>query len=53
MTFSFVVNHTGDYGDAVTNTAEFFHPASGSQDSAGASFVVVPAAYIYVPMIMK
>ncbi len=39
LTFTFVVTHTGDYGDTVVNTAEFSHPTGGG--TAAATFTVV------------
>ncbi|MCB0162597.1 MAG: DUF11 domain-containing protein [Anaerolineae bacterium] len=35
--FSYVVNHTGDYSQVFSNTAEFFYPTSGQTGSASAT----------------
>jgi uncharacterized repeat protein (TIGR01451 family) len=60
VTFSFVVSHTGVYSQVVANTAQFFHPASGSQGSGEAIFVVepdpgnpAPQNAVYVPILLK
>jgi len=60
VTFNFVVSHTGVYSQVVTNTASFFHPASGSQGSGEAIFVVGPDPgsspaqnQIYMPILLK
>jgi uncharacterized repeat protein (TIGR01451 family) len=60
VTFSFVVSHTGVYSQVVTNTVTFLHPASGSQGSDKATFVVepdpgspTPQNKIYIPILRK
>ncbi len=50
ITFAFVVTHTGDYGDVVTNTAEYRYTPIIS-GSAEATFTVLPASYL--PVIQK
>jgi len=51
ITFAFIVTHTGDYGDVVTNTAEYRH-AIGS-GSASATFTVEPMNFIYLPVVLR
>jgi hypothetical protein len=61
VTISFVVNHVGDYGDVVTNTAEYsFAAGGGVTGNAEVTFTVKPevvgvppARPIYFPLIMK
>jgi uncharacterized repeat protein (TIGR01451 family)/CSLREA domain-containing protein len=51
VTFTFVVTHTGDYGDIVTNTAEYSHTiGSGSAD---ATFIVESMNFIYMPLVLR
>lgn len=51
ITFTFVVTHTGDYGDVVTNTVEYSHISGiGSDD---ATFIVESAILTYLPIILK
>lgn len=52
ITLTFVVTHTGDYGDVVTNTAEYSHTTSiGSDD---ATFTVESGSHsIYLPILLK
>jgi uncharacterized repeat protein (TIGR01451 family) len=51
VTFRFVASQTGDYGDVVTNTAEYGHSSgSGSDDAA---FTVESAFSIYLPIVLK
>ncbi len=49
LTFAFVVNHVGDYGDVVVNTAEYSHTICGGSDSA--TFTVIGVSYL--PTIQK
>jgi len=51
ITFVFAVTHTGDYGDVVTNTAEYGH-ASGSGDD-DATFTVQSMNFIYLPLVLR
>jgi uncharacterized repeat protein (TIGR01451 family) len=51
VAFSFVATHTGDYGDVVTNTAEYDHSSgSGSDD---AVFTVESGFSVYLPILLK
>jgi uncharacterized repeat protein (TIGR01451 family) len=50
ITVTFVVSHTADPGDQVTNTAEYSH-SSGS-GSSQATFAV-EAVLLYLPLVMK
>lgn len=58
VTFTLVVNHAGSYGESITNTATFSHPAGGSSGSSSAAFTVEPnpgaappTGPIYLPLI--
>jgi uncharacterized repeat protein (TIGR01451 family) len=54
ITFTFVVSHTGDYGDQVTNTALFTHLSGNGSD--GATFTVEGqnlGVQIYLPVVIK
>ncbi len=61
ITVSFVVSHTGDYGDTVTNTAEFGYAGEGGASGSNtATFTVEPlpdpapsGGPIYFPLIIK
>jgi len=51
ITFTFVVTHVGNYGDVVTNTAEYSHTTgSGSDDAAFTVESIIPT---YLPIILK
>ncbi len=51
ITFTFVVTHTGDYGDVVTNTAEYSHTTGSGSDEA--TFTVESTVPVYLPIILK
>jgi uncharacterized repeat protein (TIGR01451 family)/CSLREA domain-containing protein len=51
VTFTFVVTHTGDPGDIVTNTAEYSHTIGS--DSAEAAFTVESMNFIYLPLVLR
>lgn len=46
--FTFVVTHTGDYGDVITNTARYAHTSrSGSADAAFTVEPLYPITFVY------
>ncbi len=51
ITLTFVVTHTGDYGDVVTNTVEYSHTIGGGSDEA--TFTVESTIPVYLPIILK
>ena len=51
ITLTFVVSHAGDYGDVVTNTAEYSSTVGSGSDSA--TFTVGPVPLVYLPVIVK
>jgi uncharacterized repeat protein (TIGR01451 family) len=54
ITFTFVVTHSGDYGDQVTNTALFTHISGSGSD--GATFTVESqnlGLQLYLPIVSK
>ena len=51
ITFTFVVSHTGDYAEVVTNTARYSHSSGSGSDNA--TFVVGPVPLVYLPVIVK
>jgi uncharacterized repeat protein (TIGR01451 family) len=51
ITFTFVVTHTGDYAEVVTNTARYSHTTSSGSDSA--AFAVGSVPLVYLPVIVK
>ena len=53
ITWSWVVTHSGDYGDVVTNIAEYSHLASGQSSSADAAFTVLSGGACYLPVVRK
>ena len=53
ITWSWVVNHSGDYGDVVTNIAQYSHLASGQSGSAAAAFTVLRGGDCYLPVVSK
>ncbi len=52
ITFTFAVTHTGDYGDVVTNTAEYRYTPIIS-GSGYVTFTVVVSPTIYLPTIQR
>jgi uncharacterized repeat protein (TIGR01451 family) len=56
ISFTFVVSHTGDYGDVVTNTAEYESPTDNGMDEA--TFTVesepeAPRSYVFLPIVLR
>ncbi len=51
VSFEFVVTHTGDFCDIVTNTAEYSYYNGGG--FAEATFAVTPAIKVYLPIVLK
>jgi uncharacterized repeat protein (TIGR01451 family) len=54
VTFRFVASQTGDYGDVVTNTAEYDHSSGSGSDDATFTVIVVESAFsVYLPIVLK
>lgn len=53
ITWSWVVTQSADFGDVVTNTAEYRHPDSGQSGSAAAAFTVSRGDACYLPVVRK
>jgi uncharacterized repeat protein (TIGR01451 family) len=51
VTFTFVVTHTGSFGDIVTNSAVYSHSTGDGSDSA--TFTVKPGFPIYLPWMIN
>ncbi len=53
VTFTFVVTHTGDYGDMVTNTAEYSHASGDGSDDATFTVESIRNFIIYLPLVTR
>ena len=55
ITFSYVVTHTGDYGDVLDNIVELYHPQSLSTNSYTLTVTIEdkPNLFVFVPIVLK
>ena len=51
ITFTFVITHTGDHAEVVTNTARDSHSSGRGSDNA--AFAVGSVPQVYLPVIVK